>query len=96
MRCDAASLPAEPHRASAGMTYLKYSSLCAEVVRGALKEPFLTKVRAGWGLRRAPLALKPPAGEAARDGVLQGRAVRGRQAGEAWCVPVPVGLRRML
>ena len=28
----------------AGMSYLKYSSMCAEVVRGCLKEPFLTKV----------------------------------------------------
>ena len=28
----------------AGMSYLKYSNLCAEVVRGSLKEPFLTKV----------------------------------------------------
>ena len=26
------------------MSYLKYSSMCAEVVRGCLKEPFLTKV----------------------------------------------------
>lgn len=29
----------------AGMTYLKYANLCAEVVRGSLKEPFLTKAR---------------------------------------------------
>lgn len=27
------------------MTYLKYANLCAEVVRGSLKEPFLTKAR---------------------------------------------------
>jgi Mitochondrial ATP synthase epsilon chain len=31
--------------APAGMTYLKYANLCAEVVRGSLKEPFLTKAR---------------------------------------------------
>lgn len=29
----------------AGMSYLKYSSMCAEVVRGCLKEPFLTKAK---------------------------------------------------
>lgn len=29
----------------AGMSYLKYSNMCAEVVRGCLKEPWLTKVR---------------------------------------------------
>jgi hypothetical protein len=28
------------------MTYLKYANLCAEVLRGSLKEPFLTKARA--------------------------------------------------
>ena len=27
------------------MSYLKYSNMCAEVVRSSLKEPFLTKVR---------------------------------------------------
>jgi len=27
------------------MSYLKYSSMCAEVVRGCLKEPFLTKAK---------------------------------------------------
>jgi hypothetical protein len=27
------------------MTYLKYANLCAEVLRGSLKEPFLTKAR---------------------------------------------------
>jgi len=27
------------------MTYLKYANLCAEVVRGSLKEPFLTKAK---------------------------------------------------
>jgi F-type H+-transporting ATPase subunit epsilon len=30
---------------AAGMTYLKYANLCAEVLRGSLKEPFLGKVR---------------------------------------------------
>ena len=30
----------------AGMSYLKYANACAEVVRGALKEPHLSKVRA--------------------------------------------------
>ena len=30
----------------AGMSYLKYANLCAEVVRGSLKEPHLTKVSA--------------------------------------------------
>lgn len=29
----------------AGMSYLKYSNMCAEVVRASLKEPFFTKVR---------------------------------------------------
>eukprot|EP00891_Asterochloris_glomerata_P006212 jgi/Astpho2/6212/e_gw1.00088.183.1_t len=29
----------------AGMTYLKYSSLCADMVRAALKEPARTKAR---------------------------------------------------
>eukprot|EP00227_Mantoniella_beaufortii_P016612 CAMPEP_0197585164 /NCGR_PEP_ID=MMETSP1326-20131121/7547_1 /TAXON_ID=1155430 /ORGANISM="Genus nov. species nov., Strain RCC2288" /LENGTH=83 /DNA_ID=CAMNT_0043149629 /DNA_START=61 /DNA_END=312 /DNA_ORIENTATION=+ len=29
----------------AGMSYLKYSNMCAEVVRGSLKEPFLTKAK---------------------------------------------------
>ena len=33
----------------AGMSYLKYANACAEVVRGALKEPHLSKVRA-WTL----------------------------------------------
>ena len=32
--------------ARAGMTYPKYANLCAEVVRGSLKEPWLTKARA--------------------------------------------------
>jgi hypothetical protein len=27
------------------MSYLKYSNMCAEVVRASLKEPFFTKVR---------------------------------------------------
>jgi hypothetical protein len=27
------------------MTYLKYANLCAEVLRGSLKEPFLSKAR---------------------------------------------------
>lgn len=27
------------------MSYLKYANLCAEVVRGSLKEPFLTKAK---------------------------------------------------
>eukprot|EP00240_Pyramimonas_obovata_P019047 CAMPEP_0118931254 /NCGR_PEP_ID=MMETSP1169-20130426/7661_1 /TAXON_ID=36882 /ORGANISM="Pyramimonas obovata, Strain CCMP722" /LENGTH=67 /DNA_ID=CAMNT_0006873733 /DNA_START=63 /DNA_END=266 /DNA_ORIENTATION=+ len=30
----------------AGMTYVKYANLCADVVRGALKEPHLTKAKA--------------------------------------------------
>jgi hypothetical protein len=30
----------------AGMSYLKYANACAEIVRGALKEPHLSKVRA--------------------------------------------------
>jgi hypothetical protein len=34
-------------RLCAGMTYLKYANLCAEVLRGSLKEPFLTKARLG-------------------------------------------------
>jgi len=29
----------------AGMSYLKYANACAEIVRGALKEPHLSKVR---------------------------------------------------
>lgn len=36
----------------AGMTYVKYANLCADVVRSVLKEPHLTKVRGGvaaWG-----------------------------------------------
>ena len=37
----------------AGMSYLKYSNMCAEVVRASLKEPFFTKVR--------PQSLSPPA-----------------------------------
>lgn len=28
----------------AGMSYLKYANACAEIVRGALKEPHLSKV----------------------------------------------------
>jgi len=27
----------------AGMSYLKYANMCAEVVRGSLKEPYLLK-----------------------------------------------------
>ena len=30
----------------AGISYLKYANACAEIVRGALKEPHLSKVRA--------------------------------------------------
>eukprot|EP00241_Pyramimonas_parkeae_P013550 CAMPEP_0114244720 /NCGR_PEP_ID=MMETSP0058-20121206/11497_1 /TAXON_ID=36894 /ORGANISM="Pyramimonas parkeae, CCMP726" /LENGTH=67 /DNA_ID=CAMNT_0001357693 /DNA_START=56 /DNA_END=259 /DNA_ORIENTATION=- len=30
----------------AGMTYIKYANLCADVVRSALKEPHLTKAKA--------------------------------------------------
>ncbi|KAK9805188.1 hypothetical protein WJX72_004685 [[Myrmecia] bisecta] len=29
----------------AGMSYLKYSNLCADMVRAALKEPFKTKAK---------------------------------------------------
>ena len=32
----------------AGMSYLKYANACAEVVRGALKEPHLSKVPRAW------------------------------------------------
>ena len=37
---------------AAGMTYLKYANLCAEVLRGSLKEPFLGKVRPAHAARR--------------------------------------------
>eukprot|EP00242_Pyramimonas_sp_CCMP2087_P008966 CAMPEP_0198201158 /NCGR_PEP_ID=MMETSP1445-20131203/3937_1 /TAXON_ID=36898 /ORGANISM="Pyramimonas sp., Strain CCMP2087" /LENGTH=67 /DNA_ID=CAMNT_0043871357 /DNA_START=113 /DNA_END=316 /DNA_ORIENTATION=+ len=30
----------------AGMTYVKYANLCADVVRASLKEPHLTKAKA--------------------------------------------------
>ncbi len=43
------------------MTYLKYANLCAEVLRGSLKEPFLTKARAARTAARPEcLALLPP------------------------------------
>jgi hypothetical protein len=41
----AAAASSSAYWRAAGMTYLKYANLCAEVVRGSLKEPFLTKAR---------------------------------------------------
>jgi hypothetical protein len=79
------------------MTYLKYANLCAEVLRGSLKEPFLTKARAederARAMRnacvRAVLALTRaaprPTGQAAGVGVLQEHAVRDGQGGQGWC-----------
>lgn len=37
--------PSQAYWRIAGMSYLKYSNMCAEVVRASLKEPFFTKVR---------------------------------------------------
>ena len=45
--------PSQAYWRIAGMSYLKYSNMCAEVVRASLKEPFFTKVR--------PQSLPPPA-----------------------------------
>ena len=43
----------------AGMSYLKYANACAEVVRGALKEPHLSKVPRAWTSFRRQSVLDP-------------------------------------
>ena len=59
---------------AAGMTYLKYANLCAEVLRGSLKEPFLGKVRPA----RAGVCLAGPHGAlAGRAGGARGARGRG-------------------
>ena len=54
----AAAATSSAYWRAAGMTYLKYANLCAEVVRGSLKEPFLTKARLS--ASPPPLLAPPP------------------------------------
>jgi len=44
--CNFCTLPSwiQAYWRIAGMSYLKYANMCAEVVRGSLKEPYLLKV----------------------------------------------------
>eukprot|EP00217_Crustomastix_stigmatica_P008212 CAMPEP_0183790772 /NCGR_PEP_ID=MMETSP0803_2-20130417/1348_1 /TAXON_ID=195967 /ORGANISM="Crustomastix stigmata, Strain CCMP3273" /LENGTH=75 /DNA_ID=CAMNT_0026035035 /DNA_START=43 /DNA_END=270 /DNA_ORIENTATION=- len=46
MSVSAAAANSSAYWRAAGMSYLKYSNLCAEVVRASLKEPALAKAKA--------------------------------------------------
>ena len=70
----AAAATSSAYWRAAGMTYLKYANLCAEVVRGSLKEPFLTKARLSrLGAATAAAGFPAPAPAPLQPGLLPAR-----------------------